>query len=189
MDPSTPEPPACPHSYPPFTTLARPSTDTTPEATLFRFHPSFLRVLEHLLTPLRPLISMTTCVPHPDFPTTLLAYHLLTSTQLDDLARHYHQVWPPMSDTKSYPQPIPAWVGAPNERAVDVDTKRRRFGRFIGLRGCESPVETGSAPAWESWAEQELMARMEREWQEEELLRARQEGAEGILLRKCGGGS
>ena len=24
---------------------------------------------------------------------------------------------------------------------VDLVTKRRRFGRFIGLRGCESPVD------------------------------------------------
>lgn len=38
---------------------------------------------------------------------------------------------------------------------LTLDTKRRRFGRFIGLRGCESPVEGG----------QREMERVEREWQ------------------------
>lgn len=183
MDPSTPESPAWPHSYPPLT-LSQQSTGSMHKVKLSKFHPSYLRMLEHFLTPLRPLISMSTNLPHPDFPATLLAHHLLTSTQLDELARHYHQVWPPVSGTKSYPQPIPAWVGAPNEGDVDLDTKRRRFGRFIGLRGCESPVETGSArPPWESWTEEELLARMERDWQEE-LVRARLEKPEGVLLRK-----
>lgn len=52
---------------------------------------------------------------------------------------------------------------------VDMATKRRRFGRFIGLRGCESPVQdhgqdANTADAMETGSE--MLARMEREWQE-----------------------
>jgi len=43
-----------------------------------------------------------------------------------------------------------------NTSGVDLVTKRRRWGRFIGLRGCDSPNES---------EEQEgLLERMEREW-------------------------
>lgn len=56
--------------------------------------PLFRRRLAHLLTPLAPLVSITTGVPHPAFPPTLLHYHLLTSPQLDALATHYHQSSP-----------------------------------------------------------------------------------------------
>ena len=41
-----------------------------------------------------------------------------------------------------YPARIPPWVGTPEEADVDVDTKRHRFGFFIGLLGCElTPAE------------------------------------------------
>ena len=186
MDPSTTESPTCSHSCLPLTVPLHLPTDTIPKKRS-KFHPSFTRVLEHFLTPLCPLISVTTNLPHADFPATLLAFHLLTSAQLDSLARHYHQVWPPAPETTRYPKPIPAWVGAPSEHDVDLDTKRRRFGRFIGLRGCDSPTQTVSVPAWESWT-RELMLRIEREC-EEALVRARQEDWEGMLpLPKGGGG-
>ena len=48
---------------------------------------------------------------------------------------------------------------------MTLDTKRRRFGRFIGLRGCESPVDDG---------QREMEERMEREWQRQ-LQRRRDE--------------
>ncbi|KAL2000442.1 hypothetical protein VTN02DRAFT_3063 [Thermoascus thermophilus] len=111
------------------------------------FHPSFLPAVQHLARPLVPLVSITTGRPHPDFPRTILAYHLLSSAQLDDLARHYHQVWPPVPETFGYPLRVPAWIGTAHEHAVDIETKRRRFGRFVGLRGCESPVQD-SAASW-----------------------------------------
>jgi hypothetical protein len=47
---------------------------------------------------------------------------------------------------------------------VSLETKRRRWGRFIGLRGCESPVEEGEG----------LVERMEREWRAA-MERAREE--------------
>ncbi|KAF7595832.1 hypothetical protein BBP40_004644 [Aspergillus hancockii] len=115
-----------------------------------RFHSCFLLTLNHLRTRLYPLVSSTTALPHPEFPPTLLAYHLLTSRQLDTLAIHYHQVWPPVPATDSYPVVIPPWIGTENEKDLDLETKRRRFGRFIGLQRCESPVEEVTSYSWET---------------------------------------
>ncbi|PYH94798.1 hypothetical protein BO71DRAFT_303386, partial [Aspergillus ellipticus CBS 707.79] len=103
-------------------------------------HPNFHPTLTHLQTKLYPLVSTTTGLPHPDFPASLLNFHLLTSAQLDNLATHFHQVSPPSHATSLYPITIPPWVGA-DAVEVDLVTKRRRFGRFIGLRGCESPLK------------------------------------------------
>ncbi|OJJ88827.1 uncharacterized protein ASPGLDRAFT_747455 [Aspergillus glaucus CBS 516.65] len=155
-------------------------------------------VIAHLRTTLHPLVSATTGLQHPYFPRTLLSYHLLTSAQLDELARHYHQVTPPVPGTFSYPVNIPAWVDAHahphgNEYMMDevnLKTKRRRFGRFIGLRGCESPiqlrVEVDSESGIESGNEdaeiEEAMARIEREW-EEALLRAAREDGDGFRMK------
>ena len=55
---------------------------------------------------------------------------------------------------------------------VSLATKRRRWGRFIGLRGCESPTEGG----FEIDEEERLVERMEREWREA-MRRAREEDA------------
>ncbi|KIW80923.1 hypothetical protein Z517_03946 [Fonsecaea pedrosoi CBS 271.37] len=141
----------------------------------------YLSSVEHLRAPLVPLISVTNGLPHPQFPTSLLQYHLLTHEQLDTLARWYHQVTPPVEETFQYPAWIPAWTSlyqgrqqtsADEEVSVDLETKRRRWGRFIGLRGCESPTaETGSVGTGEEGEEattvetpDELARRMEREW-------------------------
>jgi hypothetical protein len=72
---------------------------------------------------------------HPAFPRTLLAFWLLTDAQLDDLAHFYHQRTPGPW-TRQYPCPV-HW---PRGRgAMGIEEKRRKLGRFIGLRGCESP--------------------------------------------------
>ena len=58
---------------------------------------------------------------------------------------------------------------------VSLTTKRRRWGRFIGLRGCESPEGLDAE-------EQEgLVERMEREWR-----RAVERGREEEMLREKG---
>lgn len=62
--------------------------------------------------------------------------------------------------------------------AVTLEVKRRRWGRFIGLRGCESPTET------EGEGGEGIMERMQREWdRERERMRdeeiARQKGWRG----------
>jgi hypothetical protein len=168
---------------------------TTPQPQSNQVHPNFHPLIHHLQQRLKPLVSVTTDKTHPGFPTTLLAYNLLTMEQVDNLARHFHQVWPPLPHSGDYPVPIRPWLGTPGERDVDLETRRRRFGRFIGLRGCESPVREGFEELDEMDAdevaivgdgngngngngdsedvameteesEREMLDRMEREWQE-----------------------
>lgn len=105
------------------------------------FHPDFLPVIYRLQSRLIPLKSSYSGEIPSQFPLNLLAYYLLTSSQLDELAREFHQIWPPVEHTSWYPTQIAPWIGTPQEATVDLETKRRRFGRFIGLRGCESPVD------------------------------------------------
>lgn len=74
-------------------------------------------------------------------------------------------------------------------REVDLATKRRRFGRFIGLRGCESPIYGGSREGELGEREEKLLVWIEKEWQAA-LSKARAEGETGRLglVRKCNGG-
>lgn len=97
---------------------------------------------------------------------------------------------PPVRETGQYPVSIPAWVGRDGEERdgeerggqgeVDLAKKRRRWGRFSGLRGCESPTMRSLEEAEE---EREWRERLEREWRrgierrrEEERLRGKVEG-------------
>jgi hypothetical protein len=154
--------------------------------------PAYANAVSHLRTPLVPLISVTTGFSHPQFPRSLLQYHLLTHDQLDSLARWYHQTEPPMEESWMYPAWIPPYTrratwqatGFTNNTAIDSDTamegvtlttKRRRWGRFIGLRGCESP-EGMDADEQES-----LVARMERDWR-----RAMERAREEDMMREKG---
>ncbi len=127
------------------------------------------RRLAHLAMALRPLLSVTTGEAHPAFPRTLLHFHILTAAQLDDLARFYHQRSPSVWSW-AYPAPVVTrWA-----RDADVAAKRRRFGRFVGLRGCDSPVmmdadaaaaheAAGFAAVLERWMEAAMRRGMERE--------------------------
>ncbi|KAK5047333.1 hypothetical protein LTR84_006855 [Exophiala bonariae] len=144
------------------TVTRKPSSPTTLQRTQ-----QYLYSIEHLRAPLVPLISVSNGLPHPSFPTSLLQYHLLTHKQLDSLAKWYHQVTPPVEETFMYPAWVPAWTSAmpgsdpdADGANVDLEVKRRRWGRFIGLRGCESPTATGP----DGEAPDELVQRMEREW-------------------------
>lgn len=139
-----------------------------------RLSPEFLDLLDLLRTPLAPLVSISTGRPHPDFPKTLLAYHLLTSAQLDALFTYYHQVWPPVPETYMYPIAVPAQVVVDRDWDVDIEEKRRWFGSFIGLGGCDVPLHfvVPNVPDI-SWmfmdrreTVEEMLERMEREWQQ-----------------------
>ena len=123
----------------------------------------FRRHISHLSSPLRPLLSLTTGLPHPSFPKTILNYHILTSEQLDELAHFYHQRTPSALSFQ-YPAPVIArWA-----RDADINDKRRRFGRFLGLRGCESPVSENEMQRAEQdvidrWVEERIREGVERE--------------------------
>ncbi|KAL8761987.1 MAG: hypothetical protein Q9184_001934 [Pyrenodesmia sp. 2 TL-2023] len=143
----------------------------------------YRRKLAHLTTALAPLLSITSGTAHPAFPSTILHYHLLTEDQLNELAHHYHQRTPSRFSL-CYPLPVVGrWhqgttttttTGQGGE-AAKLEDKRRRFGRFVGLRGCESPVdgegdeadrERREQRAMELYVEGEMKRREERAWAE-----------------------
>ena len=84
---------------------------------------------------LAPLVRITSGEVHPSFPATLLNFWVLTSEQLDDLAHFYHQRTP-SEISACYPCPV-IWG-----QGLSLEDKRRKIGRFIGLRGCESPIKS-----------------------------------------------
>lgn len=114
--------------------------------------------LRQMVLPLAPLVQLTTGRVHPRFPDTLLNFWLLTDAELESLASFYHQRTP-CTWTRHYPCPV-AWSSS-----LPLEEKRRRIGKFMGLRGCETPVKLQS--------EHELLeeARAARSWEEEEVWR------------------
>ncbi|KAL9587089.1 MAG: hypothetical protein Q9212_000456 [Teloschistes hypoglaucus] len=142
MSSQTPHTPTTPSSTCPSsndTTLVNhPASNNKNNTTL-----QFRRKLSHLSYPLAPLLSITSGISHPSFPTTILAYHLLTEQQLDELAHWYHQRTP-SEWSFCYPLPVvDRWSIGTRDNGngrPGIEDKRRRFGRFVGLGGCESPV-------------------------------------------------
>ncbi|ETS86598.1 hypothetical protein PFICI_00426 [Pestalotiopsis fici W106-1] len=118
-------------------------------------NPAFAKKLQEMALPLAPLVQLTTGLVHPSFPSTLLRFWLLTDAELEGLAHFYHQRTP-CRWTFHYPCPV-AW-----ETGLALEEKRRRIGKFIGLRGCETPVRVRS--------EDEIMeeARRAREREDED---------------------
>lgn len=179
-----PEPPTRQSSW--LSTIAEEPEDHTPVKPPRSHEQSeFTELLDYLCTPIVPLVSCTTGRICPDFPKNILAYLLLTSTQLDTLARHYHQVWPPIPETYIYPTQILPWIGTPAHASIDLETKRCRFGLFIGLGGYESLREAAlvdelSPMQSEAETEARILEFMEKEWQEA-LLRARREECWGFV--------
>ncbi|KAL8940770.1 MAG: hypothetical protein Q9211_002113 [Gyalolechia sp. 1 TL-2023] len=184
MASQTPPTPSSPHTptTPAFTVssagLVNPSTSARTGVSL-----QFRRKLAHLTTPLAPLLSITSGTCHPSYPATVLSYHLLTEEQLDALAHHYHQRTPSQWSL-CYPLPVVgrwhAGSGAlataphgPVRGEAHVEAKRRRFGRFMGLRGCESPVDgegdegrEREQRAMELWVAGEMRRREAKAWAE-----------------------
>ncbi|KAI1466857.1 uncharacterized protein F4812DRAFT_69054 [Daldinia caldariorum] len=100
---------------------------------------AFREKLRQMALPLAPLVQLTTGEIHSAFPGTLLKFWLLTDAELEGLAHFYHQRTP-CRWTFHYPCPI-AWASD-----MPLEEKRRRIGRFIGLRGCETPTMATAAP-------------------------------------------
>ena len=120
------------------------------------------RHIEHLGLSLHPLLAIDTGNPHKIFPKTLLHYHILTDEQLDSLAHFYHQSTP-SEFSLAYPAPIVyRW-----SKKADIEDKRRRFGRFVGLRGCESPDDVNTTEAdqreIDRWVEEKIRQTVDRE--------------------------
>ncbi|KAI1489744.1 hypothetical protein F5X96DRAFT_670410 [Biscogniauxia mediterranea] len=97
---------------------------------------AFREKLQQMALPLAPLVQLTTGEVHAAFPRTLLNFWLLTDPELEALAHFYHQRTPGRY-TFHYPCPIAAWSSD-----LPLEEKRRKIGRFIGLRGCQTPTTT-----------------------------------------------
>ncbi|KAK3311264.1 uncharacterized protein B0T15DRAFT_68145 [Chaetomium strumarium] len=97
-------------------------------------NPAFDAKLSQMALQLAPLVQLTTGAVHRDFPRTLLAFWLLTDEQLNELAHFYHQRTP-CHWTAQYPCPV-TWPPG-----LSLEEKRRKLGKFIGLRGCDTPIE------------------------------------------------
>ncbi|KAJ5157622.1 uncharacterized protein N7482_008722 [Penicillium canariense] len=138
---STSSCPSAQPSPPPYRTSSasqQPAVEPLPSTNRIKkrkFHSDFEDTLHNLARPLLPFVNNDTGAIHPEFPRTPCAFNLLTSDQLDSLARHYHQVWPAQPPTNTYPHRVRPWVGAPDESCIDLATKRQRFGHFIGMPG------------------------------------------------------
>lgn len=91
-------------------------------------NPALDTKLRQMALPLAPLVQLTSGQVHPAFPTTLLNFWLLTDEQLDEIAHFYHQRTP-CQWTRHYPCPI-TW-----SEGLTIEEKRRKIGKFIGLRG------------------------------------------------------
>ncbi|KAK0656123.1 hypothetical protein B0T16DRAFT_451733 [Cercophora newfieldiana] len=144
--PPTPTGPNHNLSSTPFTTRR---ATTTP-------NPAFATKLSQMRLNLAPLVQLTTGQIHPSFPHTLFNFWLLTDAELEELASFYHQRTP-CQWTARYPCPV-SWP-----EGLSIEAKRRKIGRFIGLRGCESPVVARLL----SEREIENQARRSREEEEE----------------------
>ncbi|KAL3423540.1 hypothetical protein PVAG01_05287 [Phlyctema vagabunda] len=89
----------------------------------------FQAKLDEMRRPIVALAQLTTGQVSPDFPRTKLAFYILTSAQLDGLARFYHQdeqsLW-----TFAYPR-LTRWSrgGVP----LSLDEKRVEMAHFVGL--------------------------------------------------------
>lgn len=140
----------------------------------------FKRHLDHLQLTLHPLLSVANGQPHPAFPISILHYHLLTEVQLDELAHFYHQRTP-SALSLNYPAPVVMrW-----ERRAGIEEKRRRFGRFIGLRGCETPAADGGKGAQEEDEEEMTQEEMDR-WLEMKIRRGIERELERDMWRRKG---
>lgn len=95
--------------------------------------PELKRKLRNMSIELSPLVQVTTGLVHPDFPRKMLQFWLLTDEQLEDMALFYHQRTPGCLRTQ-YPCPI-TWG-----TDLTLEEKRRKIGKFIGLRGCDTPL-------------------------------------------------
>lgn len=145
-------------------------------------NPALQSKLAEMSLRLSPLVQITTGNVHPAFPRNLLAFWLLTEEQLDSLAHFYHQRTP-CQWTWQYPCPVPWPASWRTSGGLTIEQKRRKLGRFIGLRGCETPIGELVDPEVAG-----AVGRTEEEIWEEAARAAGSHGEDGVeeIRRKMG---
>lgn len=98
-------------------------------APLTRRNGALAKKIATLQLTLAPLVPMPSGPPHPGFPKTLLAFHLLTEEELDSIAHYYHQSTPgPWSD--HYPANM-NWDKEFLAKRSPISPSRRRHSRRL----------------------------------------------------------
>ncbi|KAK3714658.1 hypothetical protein LTR37_007638 [Vermiconidia calcicola] len=82
---------------------------------------------------LAPLVPLPSGPPHPAFPRTLMAFHLLTEDELDSIASYYHQTTPgPWSN--HYPATMnwdKEFLAKPTAAATQSSSQQRKHSRRL----------------------------------------------------------
>ncbi|KAK3996826.1 hypothetical protein QBC44DRAFT_400552 [Cladorrhinum sp. PSN332] len=176
MEPPSPHQPNTP-TFPPLT----PSGQSTFSRRRAALSPEFQAKLSQMSLRLAPLVQLTSGQIHPAFPQSLLSFWLLTESQLDSLARFYHQRTP-CEWTRHYPCPV-YWPSG-----LTLEEKRRKLGKFIGLRGCDTPVTAArhQQQQQQNSVSEEVWLRLNRteEEVERDARRVREEAEEEERMRK-----
>jgi hypothetical protein len=121
-----------------------------------RVNPVLQQKLAHMRLRLAPIYPLPQGNPHPSFPETILQYWLLTEDQIDLMASYYHQTSPTNQWHNQYPATMrwdSQFLAKPDHLRMSegeiaellndgerLGVKRRMLGRFIGLKGCETPI-------------------------------------------------
>lgn len=107
-------------------------------------NPELETKISHLQLDLHPLVPLPAGDPHPAFPATLLAYHLLTEQELDDIAHYYHQSTPSIW-THQYPACMnwdKEWLNA---------SKQRRRSSIVSLSRRQCVTQAQAPEAVNEW--------------------------------------
>ncbi|KAF2253336.1 hypothetical protein BU26DRAFT_395722, partial [Trematosphaeria pertusa] len=126
-------------------------------------NPALAEKIRQMRLTIAPILHVSTGLPPPHFPPTILQLFLLTEPQLDSFASFYSQTSPSSPHFYAYPQTMdfsrPFLSTDPNlpddcklndfER---LKVKMRMFAKFIGMRGAETP-------RWEYEKQVELLGR------------------------------
>ncbi|KAL1633156.1 hypothetical protein SLS56_003018 [Neofusicoccum ribis] len=104
--------------------------------------PAFADKVARMRLQLMPIYPLPAGPPHTKFPKTVLQFHLLTEEDLDSMAAYYSQSTP-----DEWTDRYPCVIGWDADFFADPSLsdeqrfviKRRKLGKFIGLRGCETP--------------------------------------------------
>ncbi|KAE9968161.1 hypothetical protein EG328_007722 [Venturia inaequalis] len=157
-------------------TVPCPQTPAPPSLPSRRNNPDLKRKIEDMRIVLCPIRRLPHGEVHPSLPRMVLKYWLLTEDEIDSIARFYHQTDRSNEWFHQYPGTMnwdskwlkrPDGTESPRElKQLPTDEerlsmKRRRVGRFIGLRGCQTPSFEVAKRL--EWLEGRLERALERE--------------------------
>ena len=135
-------------------------------APLTRRNSTLAKKITTLQLRLAPLVPLPTGPPHPAFPKTLMAFHLLTEEELDSIAHYYHQSTPgPWSN--HYPANMnwdKDFLAKPTQSAVSKSVSKRHSRSLsqeekVWLEDLMKTVEDIHAPVIPSQSESPVATR------------------------------